>query len=72
MGFDYSKLRGRIKEKFGTQESFANAMGMAETTVSFKLNNKVSWTQQEINLSCKLLSIEDHDVTAYFFREKVQ
>lgn len=72
MSFDYNKLRGRIREKFGTQERFANAMGMAKTTLSFKLNNKVTWTQQEINLACKLLLIKDEMVTAYFFNEKVQ
>ncbi len=72
MSFDYNKLRGRIKEKYKTQENFANAMGISMTTLSFKLNNKVSWSQQEINLACQLLDIEDHEVTAYFFRQKVQ
>lgn len=72
MGFDYSKLRGKIREKFETQGKFADAMDIATTTLSFKLNNKVSWTQQEINLACKLLELEDYDVTSYFFKEKVQ
>lgn len=72
MSFEYNKLRGRIREKFVTQENFANALEMAKTTLSFKLNNKVSWTQQEINKACKLLDIEDSDVTVFFFTEKVQ
>ena len=72
MSFEYNKLRGRIREKFVTQSNFANALEMAQTTLSFKLNNKVSWTQQEINKACKLLDIEDSDVTTYFFTEKVQ
>ena len=72
MAFDYSKLRGRIREKFATQEKFANAMGIALSTLSFKLNNKVYWTQPEINRACELLEIADADVTDYFFTLKVQ
>jgi len=72
MAFDYSKLRGRIREKFTTQEKFANAMGIALSTLSFKLNNKVYWTQPEINRACELLDIADTDVTDYFFTLKVQ
>lgn len=30
--FDYSKLRGKIKEVFGTQAKFAKAMGMSTVT----------------------------------------
>lgn len=72
MAFDYSKLRGKIREMFGTQEKFANAMGLGNVTLSNKLNNKTYWTQPEINLACKLLNIDDIDVTAYFFTPKVQ
>lgn len=72
MSFDYNKLRGKIREKFGTQRKFAKSIGMSVSTLSFKLNNKVSWTQQEINLACELLDIEDEEVTVYFFKKKVQ
>lgn len=72
MAFDYSKLRGKIREIFGTQERFANAMGLGNVTLSHKLNNKTYWTQPEINLACKLLNINDFEVTAYFFTPLVQ
>lgn len=72
MAFDYSKLRGKIREKFGTQERFARTIEMGLNTLSLKLNNKVYWTQKEINLACKMLEIEDEEVTDYFFTEKVQ
>ena len=39
MAFDFSKLRGKIKEVFGTQEKFAKAMGMSSVSLSAKLNN---------------------------------
>ena len=28
MSYDYSKLRGRIKEKYGTQENFREIWGL--------------------------------------------
>ena len=40
MEFNYSKLKGRIKEKYGTQENFAKAIGKTRTTTSFKINGK--------------------------------
>lgn len=48
MAFDYSKLRGKIREVFGTQESFAVAMKMSTVTLSAKLNGRVDWTQAEL------------------------
>lgn len=37
--FDYSKLKGKIKEVFGTQSAFAKAMGLSGVSLSSKLNN---------------------------------
>lgn len=34
MAFDYSKLKGRIIEKYDSQSSFANAMEWSERTLS--------------------------------------
>lgn len=63
----YAKLRGRIKEKFGSQDSFAAAMEMDRSTLSLKLNGKSDWTRQEIEKSCVLLCIPMVEVYAYFF-----
>lgn len=63
----YSKLRGRIKEKFGTQEAFAKAMNMNYTTLSNKLNGKTEWTREEIERACTLLEIPVLEIPAYFF-----
>jgi len=71
MAFDYSKLRGKIREAFGTQENFANAVGLSMTSISAKLNNKVEWSQREINKASEILKIPDNEVFAYFFTEKV-
>lgn len=70
--FDFSKLRGRIKEIYGTQTAFAVAMLMNEATLSNKLNNNVEFSPKEIIKACLLLSIELKDVNLYFFTLKVQ
>ena len=51
----YSKLRGRIKEVFKTQEAFAEAMGKNTVSISHKLNNKCDWTASEMAKACKSL-----------------
>ena len=63
----YPKLRGAIREKFGTQEAFAKAMGKSETTISAKLTGKTEWTRQEVEDACRLLDIPIAEAHAYFF-----
>ena len=70
--FDYSKLLGRIKEYGFTQESICLKIGMSESTLSYKLNNKSFFTQIEIKKICSLLGIESEVIGLYFFTPKVQ
>ena len=72
MAFDYSKLRGRIREVFSTQKAFADALGMSTVSLSSKLNNRVEFSQEEINKSCVLLNIEAANIPVYFFTVKVK
>lgn len=72
MAFDYSRLRGRIIEKFGTQMSFAEAMDISERTLSLKLSGKRMWKQSEICLAINLLGLSEDDIKEYFFTLKVQ
>lgn len=71
MTIDFTRLSGRIVEKYGTQLEFARAMGLSEKTISFKLNNIVSWKVPEIIKAAELLDIRDSDVYDYFFTQKV-
>lgn len=64
---NYSKLRGRIVEIFGTNKAFADAMKWDYSTVSFKLNNKTTWKREEIEKACILLHIPIEEVHLYFF-----
>lgn len=63
----YSKLKGKIKEYFGTNKAFAKAMGMDLSSLSAKLNNKSPWKREEIEKACALLQIPIEDVYLYFF-----
>ena len=72
MAYDYKKLRGRIIEKFGTQQNFAIAMEWSERTLSLKMNCKVFWKQPEIVKASELLEIPSCEVIDYFFTQHVQ
>lgn len=72
MEFDYSKLLGRIKEYGHTQDTLAKAIGITESTMSLKLNNKAPFKQVEIRMIAKALDISDSEIGAYFFAQKVR
>ena len=71
--FDFNKLKGRIKEIYGTQSAFAIEMLMNEATLSNKLNNNVEFTSKEIYRACLLLQIDtEKEIEQYFFNIKVR
>lgn len=72
MSFNYSKLKGRIIEIFGTQSNFAAEMGWSERTLSLKLKGKRSWKQTDICKALQLLRLTEQDIPDYFFTLKVQ
>ena len=61
MKYDYSKLIGKIAEYYKTRRA-----------LSVKLNNKASFSQDEIEKACILLHIADIEIPLYFFTKKVQ
>lgn len=67
MAYNYSKLLGRIIEKFGSRAAFARAVNMPDSMVSRKLNNKSKLTQDEIELWRRVLQIPEADAFIYFF-----
>lgn len=70
--FDFSKLRGKIKEVYGTQNAFATEMVMNEATLSNKLNNNVEFSSKEIVRACYLLKISFEEIKPYFFTLKIK
>lgn len=70
IAFDFSKLKGRIKEKFDTQERFAAELGVSVPALIKKLNNKSQFNQSEIDKSRILLEIPNDELDQYFFSKK--
>lgn len=65
----YPKIRGAIREKFGTQADFAKALGINPSTLVKKLAGKVEWKLSEVEESCKLLGIATAKIDEYFFND---
>lgn len=69
--FDTSKLRGRIFEKFGSQNAFARAIKRSDSFVSQVLHGWIYLDQKSIDLWAEKLDISVEDYPAYFFTKKV-
>ena len=67
--FDYSKLEGRIVEKFGSRRAFAEAWGKSENTISRKLNGKIAFSTTDIIevSGAEMLDIHPAEYHEYFF-----
>ena len=46
--YDYSILKGKIVEKIGSRRELAEKLGINETTLSNKLNNKTDFSREEM------------------------
>ena len=71
MAFDFSRLRGRIVEKFGSCDRFATAMGHSKVWLSSRLNNVGQWRAEEMREAAALLEIPAKEIPAYFLTPKV-
>ena len=67
--YDYSKLRGKIREIFHTERAFSNALGLSKASLSAKLNGHVEFTQSEIIKAALILYIPKESIADYFFRK---
>lgn len=71
MAFDFSKLKGKITEKYGSQQNFAKEYGISENSLSLKLTNKMRFTSDDIIKISDMLEIPKEEVGVYFFTIKV-
>lgn len=69
MTFNYSKLRGKIVEKYGSIAAFSTALGISNITLSMKLNNKIRFTSDDIIKIVELLEIPTDEIGDYFFTQ---
>lgn len=71
--YDFSMLRGRIIEMYGSYAAFCDAVNMPRAALSGRLNNKVAFKPDDIILFCsqKVLDIPATEIGKYFFTVKV-
>lgn len=67
MSMEYSKLRGRIVEKYGSMTAFAEKLNIKVQTVSRKLNSDIGFTKNDILVWSELLDIPKEEIGIYFF-----
>ena len=65
----YGRIRGKIKQVFGSMELFAEAWGKSLSIVSKKLNGKIKLTSDDMEEWCQLLGIQIEQVHEYFFAD---
>lgn len=71
LSFDYSKLKGRIVEKIGSQKAFAKLLGISEPTLTSRMNGYTEFSQKEIYRSAEILGIDPGVISLYFFAKRV-
>ena len=67
MSYTYDKLRGKIIEKYGSQEKFAEVIGISSNSMSKKMNGKTGFSQKDIVKWSSLLGIDESEFAVYFF-----
>lgn len=67
LGYSYDKLRGRIIEKYGSQEKYAEVLGISTNSMSKKMTGKTGFSQKDIVIWSELLGIDKSEYSEYFF-----
>lgn len=64
--FDTERLKARIVEKYGNQKTFAEALGIGESTLSRYLEGR-EWKGSTMLKAIRLLGIMPDEIESYFF-----
>ncbi len=72
--YDFSKVRGRIKEKLGSEAKFAEKLEMSSAALSSKFNNRSDFTATEISRATDedVLDIPMEEIGVYFFTRQLE
>ena len=68
--FDYTDLRAKIKEVYGTEQNFAKALEIGRVALSQKLNNDSDFTRKQMLKAAELLGFGVDEIPHYFFTER--
>ena len=69
--YDYRKLRGRIREVFGTEGEYAKQINRSQNYLTNVFNGKSYFSQRDITVGADALSIAESDIGCYFFAKMV-
>lgn len=74
MEYDFSKLRGRIKEKLKSEARFAEKIEISSASLSSKFNNRSDFSASEISKAVEedVLDIPISEIGEYFFTTKLE
>lgn len=74
MIYDFSKLRGRIKEKLGNESKFAEKLEISPASLSSKFNGRTDFTSSEISRACEedVLDLSINEIGENFFTRKLE
>ena len=67
MKINYSKLRGFIREYYGTLESYGKAIGIGSSQLNERLQGRQPFTQEEMILTVRQVSQPDEIIASLFF-----
>lgn len=72
--YDFSKLRGRIKQILGSETNFAKKINLSAASLSYTFNGKRAFTSTEIQRACDedVLDIPMEEIGEYFFKKKLE
>jgi len=70
--FDYTRLKVKIFEKFGSQKAFAERLGISPAVLSLKLSGRNYFSQRQIYQAIDALGLSFDDIHAYFFTTSVE
>lgn len=61
-----SKLRSTIRAKCGTDQKFADAMGLSRSAMSLKLSGKRGWSTEQIRKAREVLDLTAEEAFEIF------
>lgn len=65
--YNYNKLRGLIREFFGSQKAYADALGISLTTLNSRLNGDTYFDQREMEISAEAFHLDANGLNQVFF-----
>lgn len=72
MEYDYNELLGLIKRYFGSQERFANHLGISAPSLTGRISNKLQFKQNEIAKARDAFNLDSDGVLRVFFTPKTK